>query len=405
MIAPVKDSAQLLEGVLDHGLSYIGEYLQNRLYSPILIMDHNGWIHFPARNGEGKDRTIIDIPAQRESDGYFYDPQQHTLYYRVDSNTGHIYVAAQEISAEMVPESLNLIKGCQLAVKLYFSKLNQGNEHLENELTEYLFASSRANLWDIVQTGSREVDFQRPYFVAIMQMEMDWQKIDPTAVRLYINEYMRREGLRTITLFRGNQFALLIPAGGKEEAEVEYSQHTINLHKLRESVARSFKLNVTLGAGEVNPFKSIATSFNQARITIILNQLMGRRNLTCRFSELGIYRAVFSSDLNTIKGYCNDILGKLIEHDQKNEGELLPTLRRLLDACGNIKATSDSLFIHVNTLYYRINRIEQILDRDLSQMDTRVELHTAIKIWDTLQILYGAAPNTQPAAEISVCAQ
>ncbi|WP_198142797.1 helix-turn-helix domain-containing protein [Syntrophomonas zehnderi] len=44
-----------------------------------------------------------------------------------------------------------------------------------------------------------------------------------------------------------------------------------------------------------------------------------------------------------------------------------------------------SLFIHINTLYYRINKIEHLLELDLSRMDTRVNLYTAIKIWDMLK--------------------
>ncbi|HPT69952.1 MAG TPA: helix-turn-helix domain-containing protein, partial [Syntrophomonas sp.] len=56
---------------------------------------------------------------------------------------------------------------------------------------------------------------------------------------------------------------------------------------------------------------------------------------------------------------------------------------------GNNKATADQLYIHVNTLYYRINKIEQILNIDLAKMNARVELYTAIKVWDTLQVLNG----------------
>lgn len=51
-----------------------------------------------------------------------------------------------------------------------------------------------------------------------------------------------------------------------------------------------------------------------------------------------------------------------------------------------MKSTADSLHIHVNTLYYRINKIEQLLDLDLSKMSAQVELYTAIKVWDTLKI-------------------
>lgn len=88
-----------------------------------------------------------------------------------------------------------------------------------------------------------------------------------------------------------------------------------------------------------------------------------------------------------MKDFCLQILGKLIEHDDKTDGELLPTLRKLLDSNVNMKSTADSLFIHVNTLYYRVSKIEELLDIDFSDMSSRVNLFIAIKVWDTLKAI------------------
>jgi DNA-binding PucR family transcriptional regulator len=64
----------------------------------------------------------------------------------------------------------------------------------------------------------------------------------------------------------------------------------------------------------------------------------------------------------------------------------MPTLRMLLDNNFNTRATADNMFVHVNTVHYRIGKIEQLLDIDLSAMSTRVELYTAVKVWDTLEV-------------------
>lgn len=166
-----------------------------------------------------------------------------------------------------------------------------------------------------------------------------------------------------------------------------------------------FKISASLGTGRVYALGELEKSFNEARIAIILNQLMGRCSAIQRFSDMGIYHPIFSQDKKDIHQYCSQRLGRLIEHDWKNDGELLPTLRKLLDACVNIKATADRLFIHVNTLYYRINKIEQILNVDLGKMDTRVELYTAIKVWDTLQILNGSHQICTAAQERALAMQ
>ncbi len=100
-----------------------------------------------------------------------------------------------------------------------------------------------------------------------------------------------------------------------------------------------------------------------------------------------MFTHIFSQDTECLKEFCCRTLGSLIEYDKNNNGELLSTLRQLLDSSFNWKATAHSLFIHINTLYYRVNKIQELLELDLSRMDTRVNLYTAVKIWDTLNLI------------------
>ena len=123
----------------------------------------------------------------------------------------------------------------------------------------------------------------------------------------------------------------------------------------------------------------------EARIALTLPGLLGRKSYLQKFSKLGIYYPIFSQSLDDIKGFCEEMLGKVIAYDEKTDGELMPTLRKLLDSNVNMKSTADSLFIHVNTLYYRVNKIEELLGIDFSSMNSRVNLFIAIKVWDTLK--------------------
>lgn len=60
---------------------------------------------------------------------------------------------------------------------------------------------------------------------------------------------------------------------------------------------------------------------------------------------------------------------KLQAFDKENGTSLLLTLRTFLECQMNRKRTADALFLHVNTLYYRLNRIEEILGHPLSEPD------------------------------------
>ena len=58
---------------------------------------------------------------------------------------------------------------------------------------------------------------------------------------------------------------------------------------------------------------------------------------------------------------------------------LVQTLETYLDLAGDVKATSTRLNLHRSSLYYRLDRITQLLGRDLSGGLVRFELHLALK--------------------------
>jgi DNA-binding PucR family transcriptional regulator len=83
---------------------------------------------------------------------------------------------------------------------------------------------------------------------------------------------------------------------------------------------------------------------------------------------------------NILSEYSKGKLGRLINNDMLHKTELYSTLSVYLENNGNITVTAEKLFIHPNTLRYRINKIEKLLKTDLSNFESIVELSIAYKI-------------------------
>lgn len=164
----------------------------------------------------------------------------------------------------------------------------------------------------------------------------------------------------------------------------------------KNSVEEKFDIVTSLGIGRPYPMAELNSSFNEARVALTIPGLMGKKNFIQHFSDMGIYSFVFSQSPEYIKAYCRKNLGQLIEQNDAGDCALLPTLRILLDTGFSMKTTAEILHIHVNTLYYRINKIKQLLNIDFSQMNNQVELYIAIKVWDTYNAVFprSAAPTT-----------
>ena len=74
------------------------------------------------------------------------------------------------------------------------------------------------------------------------------------------------------------------------------------------------------------------------------------------------------------------LLGPLREYDDRHNAQLVGTLRSFLDCDGSWAACASLMYVHVNTVRYRIRRIEELTGRDLSRLDDQVDFFLALRI-------------------------
>ncbi|MEJ3746276.1 PucR family transcriptional regulator ligand-binding domain-containing protein [Actinomycetes bacterium KLBMP 9797] len=74
------------------------------------------------------------------------------------------------------------------------------------------------------------------------------------------------------------------------------------------------------------------------------------------------------------------LLGPLLAYDEAHDADLVHTLTEFLDCGGSWAKAADRLHVHVNTLRYRISRIEALTGRDLTHFPDRVDLFLALQL-------------------------
>ncbi|MFT5137862.1 MAG: purine catabolism regulator [Cellvibrionaceae bacterium] len=142
--------------------------------------------------------------------------------------------------------------------------------------------------------------------------------------------------------------------------------------------------DVVLLSGLAGPAESLSDwslIYQHAVQAMKLSQRLGIKKLV-EYDSLGVYQLLTQLDDNpTVHEFSSRIIGPLSEYDERHRSNLVNTIAAYFEHHGNISQTAESLFIHRNTLLYRLERIRDLTSHDLNQADMRLALHLALKLW------------------------
>ncbi|MFJ9241158.1 PucR family transcriptional regulator [Streptomyces sp. NPDC101776] len=80
------------------------------------------------------------------------------------------------------------------------------------------------------------------------------------------------------------------------------------------------------------------------------------------------------------RAFTARLLDPLRDYDRRHRAELIPTLEAFLECDGSWTRCASRLHLHVNTLRYRVGRIEQLTSRDLSRLEDKLDFFLALRM-------------------------
>ena len=81
-----------------------------------------------------------------------------------------------------------------------------------------------------------------------------------------------------------------------------------------------------------------------------------------------------------LKKYCTPQLTALETYDKKTNSDLLNTLICYFEHNQNLKETSEAMYLHRNTVKYRLSKCEEILETDLNNMNRNLGIYFSLKV-------------------------
>ena len=162
--------------------------------------------------------------------------------------------------------------------------------------------------------------------------------------------------------------------GGTDIREIEKIARSI-----ADTLGTEFYAKVAIGIGTaVDNIKDLARSYKEAQTAIEVGKVFDTEKTVISYENLGIGRLIYQLPTTLCEMFLQEVFkyGSLESLDH----ETLMTIQCFFENNLNVSETSRKLFVHRNTLVYRLEKIRKLTGLDLREFDNAITLKVALMV-------------------------
>ncbi len=156
-----------------------------------------------------------------------------------------------------------------------------------------------------------------------------------------------------------------------------------DIEKLARSIGDSLNTELythaVIGIGTtVHGIRDLAKSFKEAQVALEVSKVFDTEKTIVSYDSLGIARLIYQLPTTLCEMFLHEVfkMGSIDSLDQ----ETLFTIQRFFENNLNVSETSRKLFVHRNTLVYRLEKIKKITGLDLREFDDAIVFKVALMV-------------------------
>lgn len=128
----------------------------------------------------------------------------------------------------------------------------------------------------------------------------------------------------------------------------------------------------------VKEIKEVSKSYKEAKMALDVGKIFYEEKETVAYNSLGIGRLIYQLPINLCQIFMKEIFGDNIPDDM--DEETITTINKFFDNNLNVSETSRQLYVHRNTLVYRIEKIQKATGLDLRVFDDALTFKIALMV-------------------------
>ena len=138
-------------------------------------------------------------------------------------------------------------------------------------------------------------------------------------------------------------------------------------------------INVRVAYGTiVEELKDVSKSYKEAKMALDVSKIFYAEKTVTAYSTLGIGRLIYQLPINLCEMFIEEIFGGKVPEEL--DEETLTTINTFLENNLNVSETSRQLYVHRNTLLYRLEKLEKYTGLDIRIFDDALTLKIALMV-------------------------
>ena len=138
-------------------------------------------------------------------------------------------------------------------------------------------------------------------------------------------------------------------------------------------------INVRVAYGTiVEELKDVSKSYKEAKMALDVGEIFYAEKMVTAYSTLGIGRLIYQLPINLCEMFIEEIFGGKVPEEL--DEETLTTINTFLENNLNVSETSRQLYVHRNTLLYRLEKLEKYTGLDIRIFDDALTLKIALMV-------------------------
>ncbi len=208
-------------------------------------------------------------------------------------------------------------------------------------------------------------------------------------ILILLRSLLKKQGLYSLLMLKNNGIYVLAVRECISDNTGAFMKEALlhTIEQVKYSIGSSFSNGLRIYAG----FGGIRTKITEAVHSFkeAFDTLSVARALTVSISpfyeDLGIYQLIKAlPEATVLSSFISRHLGKVLQYDRENRGEMLRTLDELLKCQGSKQETAKRLYIHRQTLYHRLEKLEELLGEDFLEPEKRMCLEFALRAYEVI---------------------